>query len=379
MDPDASRPPAPGEAFYARTFALITLLFLGFLLYQILLPFFAPIAWAIFIAFLLHPLHAWLVAQLGGRANLSAALLTLATLIILVGPLTALGAAFAVQVADLLQYAQQLAAGRTPEDLATLTTLPVVGGLFAWLQDTFDVSLAQIQSWAGEAARAVLQFLASLGGRIFLGALGTVLGFVIMMFMLFFFVRDGREMFATLRQLIPMAPAHKARLFGHLASVTRAVVYGTGVTALVQGVLVSIGFAIVGLPAPIVFGVLAALLALAPLVGPPVVWVPAALVLMAQQRWYAALFLLIWGAMLSTLDNVLRPILVSGRARVGTLTVFIGVLGGVAAFGAIGLILGPLVLVLVIALIRFTLDLREAEAVEAKPLAVAPEQRTRRG
>lgn len=376
MEPDASRPPTSGEAFYARTFALITLLLLGFLLYQLLLPFFAPLAWALFIAFLLHPLHGWLVARLGGRTNLSAALLTVATLVMLVGPLAALGATFAVQVADLLQYAQQLAAGRTSEDLADLTTVPVLGTLLVWLQDTFDVSLAQIQSWAGEGARAVLQFLASLGGKIFLGALGTVVGFVIMMFMLFFFIRDGRKMFATLRELIPMSPANKARLFRHLASVTRAVVYGTGVTALVQGVLMSIGFAIVGLPAAIVFGVIAGLLALAPMVGPPVLWVPAVIVLVAQQRWYAAIFLLAWGVMVSTMDNVLRPILVSGRAEVGTLTVFIGVLGGVAAFGAIGLILGPLVLVLVIALIRFTLDLREAEASEASVLP-ADESKTR--
>jgi predicted PurR-regulated permease PerM len=139
-------------------------------------------------------------------------------------------------------------------------------------------------------------------------------------------------------------------------------VYGSGVTALVQGALISVAFAILGLPSPIVFGVLAALLALAPLVGPPVLWVPAVVLLASQGRWYAAIFLLVWGVMVSTIDNVLRPILVSGRAEVGTLTVFIGVLGGVAAFGAIGLILGPLVLALVIALVRFTLEVRHMEA-----------------
>jgi predicted PurR-regulated permease PerM len=109
-----------------------------------------------------------------------------------------------------------------------------------------------------------------------------------------------------------------------------------------------------------VFGVLAALLALVPLAGTPVVWVPAVLVLALQQRWYAAVFLLVWGGLVATLDNFLRPMLVSGRAEVGTLTVFIGVLGGVAAFGPIGVILGPLVLALVIALIRFALDVRTA-------------------
>src|SRR5688500_20397006 len=89
-----------------------------------------------------------------------------------------------------------------------------------------------------------------------------------------------------------MSAAERAKLFGHLASVTRAMVYGTGITALVQGVLIAIGFAVVGLPSPIVFGVLAALLALVPMAGTPVVWIPAALVLAAQERWYAAIFIL---------------------------------------------------------------------------------------
>ncbi|BAU49093.1 permease [Sulfurifustis variabilis] len=374
MEPDATRPPTPGEAFYARTFALITLLLLGFLLYQILLPFFGPLAWALFIAFLLRPVHAWLTGKLRGRASLSAALLTFAVLLLLIGPLAGLSAAFAAQVAVLLQYAQELAAGRTAEDFANLASVPVLGTALAWFQDTFGVSLAQIQGWAVEAARTVLQFLATLGGRIFIGALGTAIGFVLMMFLLFFMIRDGQQMVATLRELVPMTAGHRARLFDHLAAVIRAVFYGTGVTALIQGALIGIGFAILGLPAPIVFGVLAALFALVPLAGTPFVWVPAVIVLIAQQRWWAAIFLLVWGILVATMDNVLRPVLVSSRAKVGTLTVFIGVLGGVSAFGAIGLFVGPLVLALVIALIRFTLELRHAEAAEAGAAALPAEE-----
>lgn len=354
-------PPTPDEVFYARTFALVTLLSLGYLLYWILAPFFSPLAWALFIAFLLYPLHAWLVRKLHGRASLSAALLTLATLLFLIGPLAALGAAFVAQVAELLKYAQRITAGQTPAELADLSDVPVIGTLFTWLQQTLGVSPAQLQGWIAEGAQTLLQLLASLGGKIFLGALGTVVGFVLMMFILFFVIRDGQQMLATARALIPLPAAHKARLFDHLAAVTRAMVYGSGVTAVTQGVLISVAFAILGLPSPIVFGVLAALLALAPLVGPPVLWVPAVIVLAAQGRWYAAIFLSAWGIMVSTIDNVLRPVLVSGRAEVGTLTVFIGVLGGVTMFGAIGLFLGPLVLALVIALIRFTLEVRTAE------------------
>jgi predicted PurR-regulated permease PerM len=362
MEPETPAPPTSAEAFYARTFALVTLFVLGYLLYRILRLFFAPLAWALFIAFLLHPLRAWLVGRLRGRESLAAALLTFATLLMLIGPLTALGATFVAEVTDLLQFAQRMAAEYRPGEPVDLATMPVLGAVLAWLQNAFGVSLTQIQAWVMEGARNLLQVLAPLGGRIFIGALGTVVGFVLMMFMLFFVIRDGHHMLDVFRALIPLSTGQKARLFDHLAAVTRAVFFGSGVTALVQGTLVTVGFAIVGLPTPIVFGVLAALFALVPLAGTPVVWAPAVLVLAVQQRWWAAGFLLAWGLFVATIDNFLRPLLVSGRAPVATLTVFIGVLGGISAFGPIGLFLGPLVLALLIALIRFSLEQRLAQA-----------------
>jgi predicted PurR-regulated permease PerM len=360
----APRSSISAEAFYAGTFALVALFVLGFLLYQILLPFFSPIAWALFVAFLILPIHLWLTARLGGRAKLSAALLTLATVAILIGPLAGLGAAFGAQAGELLRYLQQFAADRGTTDFADLAQLPVIGTALAWLQDTMGFSLEQIRGWAIEAARNVLGFFASLGRQIFFGALGAVVGFALMVFILFFAILDGEEMATTLRALIPMSPEDKKRLLDHLAAVTRAMVYGTGVTALVQGALVGIAFAVLGLPSPVVFGVLAALCALIPMLGTPIVWVPALLVLAGQQRWGAALFLLLWGIFVVTIDNFLRPWLVAGKAEVHPLTVFIGVLGGVTAFGPIGMIAGPLVLALLIALIRFTVDVREAPAAD---------------
>jgi predicted PurR-regulated permease PerM len=231
--------------------------------------------------------------------------------------------------------------------------LPVVGPAALWLQENVGLSLAQIRAWAVEAAQTILKALAGLGRAAFLGALGTLIGFALMMFILFFAIRDGKRLADTAGALLPASETDKARLFGHLAAVTRALVYGTGVTALVQGALVGIGFAIVGLPSPVVFGVLAALAALIPLLGTPVVWVPAVIVLAVQDRWYAALFMLAWGVFVTTIDNFLRPWLVAGRAPIDAVTVFIGVLGGVSAFGPIGVFLGPLILALVIALVRF--------------------------
>lgn len=346
----------PERTFYARAFAFAGLALLAYLLYLILSPFFAPIAWALFIAFLLYPLQRRLARRLGERPALAAALLTIAVVLLLVGPLTALGAAFARQAADLARQVQQFVAEHKSTSASDLESMPYVGAALAWLQDTAGVSLAQIQLWAIDAAQALLKALASLGRAAFLGALGTLIGFALMMFILFFAIRDGGRWLDNARTLVPMDEYERTRLFDHLGSVTRAMVYGTGVTALVQGALVAIGFAIVELPSPVVFGVLAALAALIPLVGTPAVWVPAAIVLAAQDRWGAALFMALWGGFVVTIDNFLRPWLVSGRADVGTLTVFIGVLGGVGAFGPIGVFLGPLLLALAIALMRFALE-----------------------
>jgi predicted PurR-regulated permease PerM len=349
----------PDRVFYTRAFALITLLLVGYLLYQVLAPFAQPIAWALFIAFLLHPTQHWLTRRLGGRAALSAALLTIFTFLLVIGPLTGLGAAFATQVGDLAREAQSFAVEHKPADLADIAKLPVVGPAAVWLQENVGISLGQIRAWAVEAAQTILKALAGLGRAAFLGALGTVIGFALMMFILFFAIRDGGRLADTARALLPASETDKARLFGHLAAVTRALVYGSGVTALVQGALIGIGFSIVGLPSPVVFGVLAALAALIPLMGTPVVWVPALIVLALQDRWYAALFMLAWGLFVTTIDNFLRPWLVAGRARIDAVTVFIGVLGGVSAFGPIGVFLGPLVLALAIALVRFAVEARK--------------------
>jgi predicted PurR-regulated permease PerM len=135
-------------------------------------------------------------------------------------------------------------------------------------------------------------------------------------------------------------------------------VFGTSVTALLQGVLIAIAFAIVGLPTPVVFGVLAALFSLLPVGGSAFVWIPAAVWLLVERHWGSGIFLLAWGLLLGGLDSVLRPLLISGRARISALAVFVGVLGGIPAFGAIGFIAGPVVLSLVLALMEFAEESR---------------------
>lgn len=348
--------------FYERVLAVAGLALLAALLYQILQPFFAPLAWAIFLAFLLQPAQARLAALLRGRDAVAASLLTILVLLMFIGPLAALAIAFGRQAAGLAVTLQQWLEQHQGQGFPEVADLPVLGRALEWLDQYTSISSAEAQAWLLERGKALFQRLAALGGTALLGALGTVLNFTVMLFLLFFFIRDGRQMAHTAISLVPLEPARRRELRDRIAGVTRAVVLGTVVTAMVQGLLLGIGFAVVSLPAPVVFGVMGAVLSIVPFGGTALVWVPAVAALLFQGHYGAALALAAIGLIVSTVDNFLKPFLISGRAVVPTVAVFIGVLGGLIAFGVIGMFLGPVVIALAIALVDFARDTRKTTA-----------------
>jgi predicted PurR-regulated permease PerM len=348
--------PTP-SSFYPRVFALVVAAVLSYALILIFAPFVGPITWAAFLAFLLYPLNRRLRRRLAGKAPAAGVLTMLAPIIILL-PLSALSIDFVAQISALLQRLQQSAADLDIRSLSDLQQFPWIARINVWLEAHTGISAEQIQVWLVSGTREVLRRAASLGGGFFLGALGSLLGFAIMLFLLFFFLRDGDAMLARARRLIPLDEVRKERLFRQLSGVTRAIVVGTSVTALLEGVLIGVGFTIASLPSPVVFGVLAALLSMLPVGGAAFVWGPAVIWLFVDGRWGFGIFMIAWGLLISGLDNVLRPLLISGRARISALAVFIGVLGGIPAFGAIGLIAGPVVLSLALALIEFAEESR---------------------
>ena len=352
---------ATPSSFYPRIFALIVAAVLGYALVLIFVPFIRPMTWAAFLAFLLYPTNRRLRRRFPGR-GLAAGVLTLLAPIVILLPLSALSIEFVTQISVLMQKLQKSAAELDIKSLSDLQQFPWIARINVWLQGHAGISAEQIQSWLVTGTREVLRSAASVSGGFFLGALGSLLGFAIMLFLLFFFLRDGDSMLSRARRLIPLDEVRKERLFRQLSGVTRAIVVGTSVTAILQGILIGIGFTICSLPSPVVFGVLAALLSMLPVGGSAFVWGPAAIWLFIDGRWGFGIFMLAWGLMLSGLDNVLRPMLISGRARISALAVFIGVLGGIPAFGAIGIIAGPVVLSLVLALIEFAEETRPQSA-----------------
>jgi predicted PurR-regulated permease PerM len=339
--------------FYQRLLGAALLAIVAFLVYRIIEPFLGPIAWALFLGFLLQPAQEKLTRFLRGRDSISAFALTMGVLVLFLGPLTALAVTFTRQAAELAGRLQVWLAGKPDTTLTGLDRFPVVGRALQWLDANLHVSAAQIQTWAVEGSKTLFQELASYGGIAFLGAVGTVLAFTVMLFILFFIIRDGRAIARLGATLVPLPADRRETLAERLASVTRAVVRGTVLTSIVQGLLLGIGFAVVGMPAPVVFGVLAAVLSVVPFGGTALVWVPALATLLVQGSYGQAIGILVIGAVVSSVDNFLKPFLISGRSPLPTVAVFIGVLGGLAAFGLIGLFVGPVVIALVLALLEF--------------------------
>jgi predicted PurR-regulated permease PerM len=348
---------------YTWSFVIGTVVVLGWLLLKFLDPFWAPLGWAAILAFLLFPLHKRLTKKLRGRAGYSAGILTGLTPFFIILPVVGFGVVFAQQVTLLIEYLRKRQLGDYRSILSRVSELPVVGRVLGWFGADVGQTFEQIETWFISGAQSLLKGAATMGGSLAIGVVGTLVSFFLMLFLLFFLLRDGQSMLMHLMRLVPMNPERRGRLLHYLSDVARAVIFGNALTAVIQGTMVGIGFAIVKLPSPVVFAVLGAITAFIPAAGTGFVLVPATLYLAASGRWGAAIFLAVWTAIVGVMDNVLRPFLTQQRASVSTLTVFVGVLGGVAAFGFVGSLIGPVFVALVVALLRFA----EQEVEKPKP------------
>ncbi|MBL8956580.1 MAG: AI-2E family transporter [Myxococcaceae bacterium] len=345
----------------------------GFLLFRVLQPFLPQLIFAGLLAAILHPLHRRLTARFKNRPTASSAVIAFGGAVLILVPAVVIVTLFTRQAGQLLSRIQMAATQRHIEGLSDLLLLPPVATALAKLHDLAGVQPEQVVEWATTGAESGIQFLVQTSGNAFVGALGAVGNFFFVVLFLFFFLRDGERAVATVAHLIPMPPKRRHELFDTLSATAQGVVLGTLLTAAVQGMLVGIGFAMAGLPSAIVFGVLAMICSPIPVVGTALVWLPATLALFAQGRTGWGIFMALWGVLVvSMVDNILRPLLISGRSGVPTLLVFAGVLGGLSAFGTVGMFVGPLILTLVVALIRYADELsRERETavvVTAAPL-----------
>ncbi|MES2683573.1 MAG: AI-2E family transporter [Pseudomonadota bacterium] len=203
------------------------------------------------------------------------------------------------------------------------------------------------------AVRSVTAKLSGFAGAMLKGSVFNLIAFVLTFYLLFFFLRDRQRALTALRGLLPLTEHELDRLFARINDTLHATIYGTLAVAALQGLLGGLMFWWLDLPAPLLWGVIMALLAVVPVLGAFVVWIPAALFLLLEGSWEKALILVVWGAaVVGTIDNLLRPMWVGARLKQHTILAFLSVVGGLIVFGAAGLILGPVTLTITLVLLE---------------------------
>ncbi|MGA0571698.1 AI-2E family transporter [Variovorax sp. VNK109] len=308
----------------------------------ILWPFFGAVCWSIFIAITFWPLHARLLARWPRQPTLVALLSLLGILVVVILPLGLVAASVVTEGAALAerlragsvqpaQYFQQ-AVNFLPDWVRSLLDRFGLGDL-ALLQQKVIASLAQ----SGQALTARVLTIGQ-------NALDFIVSFFVMLYILFFLLRDGISLTASVERAIPLRRDDTQRLLTQFATVVRATVKGNVVVALVQGMLGGLAFWALGVPGPLLWGGVMALLSLLPAVGAALVWAPVAIYFLATGAIIQAVALTLWGVLaIGLVDNVLRPILVGKDTRMPDYLILIATLGGLAIFGLNGFVIGPVI------------------------------------
>ena len=321
----------------ASFFLLVALTTLAFL--ALIADFLMPVFWAAVLATVFFPLQRRYVARLGGRSAL-AALATILTIIgLVVVPLFLVGLAMAREA---LQLHEQITSGAI--DLqAPLHFLRRITPLASNYLGGFGVDLESMTQRLASSAVAVTQFVASRALEIGQDVLRITALLFVMLYILFFFLRDGDQLVATMIRVLPLGDVRERRLLAKFAEVSVATIKGTLVVGAVQGAIGGGLFWVLGIPAPVFWGTVMAMLSALP-VGPGLVWGPAAVILLGLGEIVKGIVLIAAGVIIiGLIDNVLRPILVGRDIQMPDYLVLLATLGGLAVFGVSGFVIGPVI------------------------------------
>ena len=331
-------------------FALLLVIFYGAFL--IVSPFLSAITWALILAILVYPLYLWLVKLLRGRSTLAGLIIISLIAFLVVAPGVELVWFLSDDAAALVQSVRSLISG---DGLAQWSATAWGRQVLDWWNMlSFRLTDFKInwQEMAVQTVQASSTILLAQVKSLAQNVLLFTVNFVLVLVTLFFMLRDGADFCARMRRLLPMDHEHQERLFQNIFNAVTAVVHGCLLVAMIQGLLAGLAFWLAGVPYAALWGVVTAFAALIPLGGTTLVTVPASLYLFLQGDNLKGLILLVWClGVVVTVDNVLKPIFIGSRMQMPTIFLLFGILGGLAAFGALGLILGPVLFALLAALL----------------------------
>lgn len=322
------------ERSFKHWIALAVFLILLFGIYTILSPFLTSLTWAVILALITWPVYTRLKRSLGYREELSALIMCIGTLLVLIIPITLL----------ILSSSNEMIHVYRQIRLFIERGFPVEG--YPWLSEWIEWLKARvpgdldIKKTLMERVGLLSQIVIGMGK----GIVQNLFKLGVTLFILFFIYRDGERFLAYFRDLLPLPHRYREKVLYQVRDLTRSIFYGIFFTGIVQGIVGGIGYYLAGFESPIFMGMLTAIFAFFPY-GATVVWVSAALWLFINGFLFKGIFLSLWGmGVISTVDNIVRPIVISSTGKVSILLVFLGGIGGLMAFGMIGLFIGPVVL-----------------------------------
>lgn len=325
----------------------VAMLFM-YLLFTILSPFLALLVWAGAIGIITYPLYEKLLRRCHGSETRAAALMTTALVVALIGPLTGLLFVLSREAALAYQYLERTNAGGAGIALGDLLHHPAVTPWLEKLRPLTSSLNLELDSMVLPAVKKGLASMLNYSTGIVKNIFGFLFKLILMLVTLFFIYRDGRHFLRRFWLVVAIGEQLRATIVATVTRVLGAVMYGVILTCLVQGALGGLGFWVAGLPSPFLFGTLMAICAPIPFVGTALVWLPGAIYLLMQGETLYGVLLIVWGVLVvSSIDNILRPLFISGRAKLPILVIVFGVLGGFLTFGLSGVVAGPVILALV--------------------------------
>jgi len=353
-----------------QLFAIFFFAVLLFLLYQavrIFAPFLQPIVWGAVLALSFFPLHKRLAVALGGRDVLSAAVFTIILVVVVVVPTILFGSVILKQAGTLYERLSHALEHGSTAQMAEWIQTSALGGLWRRIApylEPHDVNLpALVRNTLQATWKIVADQLAGTARNIVVILFNCAVG--VMTF--FVFLRGGPRFVEQLRDMVPMEREHTDAILSTLFDTLSAVVQAMLVTAVAQGVLAGIGYWISGIPFSLFLGVLSGFLSLIPY-AVPLVWMSCAGYLAATGSTGSAIFLVIWGlAVIGSVDNFIRPLVIGERAKLSAFLLFFAILGGLSVYGFLGLLLGPVLVATVVTFLR----IYRTEYVDPQPVPVA--------
>ncbi len=323
-------------------------------LYQILSPFLASIIWAMLLAITFYPPFLKLQHFLRNKRVLSAFTMTLLVLLVIVLPVSLLLISLANEVIDFYHHLDEMIkTGRLQTYLNRILELPLLKGGLERLQPYVDLSQADPFNFLLKNIQQISTFLFNQTSNLLKGVSTFVAAFFFTLLSLYYLFKDGDHLLKRIKEIVPLPAKESQMIIERFKAMISATLYGGILIAILQGILGGVSFWVLGISSPVFWGTMMAFLSFIPMGGTALIWGPATIFLFFQGAFLKGIILLGLGALIiSMVDNLLRPLLVSTKTNIHPLLLFFSVLGGIQAFGMIGLVGGPLIMTLALTLVE---------------------------